>query len=115
MDPHALKLEANEITLAAWRTVRRAARKVVSSSLWQVPHYSRWGMYPQALFLVVALIWFEYRPEWAIQGPGVAMGFLAVAAIYMAVRGPDSTRIEGAVWIVVAFCLFAVEMRSIAF
>jgi len=38
-------------------------------------------MYPQALFLVIALIWFAYRPDWAIQGPGVAMAFLAVAAI----------------------------------
>jgi hypothetical protein len=70
-------------------------------------------MYPQALFLVIALVWFEYRPDWAIQGPGVAMAFLAVGAIFMAVRGPDSTRTEGGVWIVVSCLLFAGEMHFI--
>jgi hypothetical protein len=62
---------------------------------------------------LIAFIWFEYRPEWAIQGPGVAMAFLAIAATYMAVRGSDSTRIEGAVWIVISFCLFVAEMHFI--
>jgi len=42
------------------------------------------------------------------------MGFLAVAAIFMAVRGSDSTRVEGAVWIAISFSLFAGEMHSIA-
>lgn len=90
------------------------ARKSISVARWPVPHYTRWGMYPQVIFIVIALIWFEYRPDWASQGPGVAMAFLAVAAVYMAVRGPDSKRIEGVVWVVVSFCLFAAEMRSIA-
>jgi len=42
------------------------------------------------------------------------MAFLAIAATYMAVRGSDSTRVEGIVWILITFCLFVVEMRSIA-
>jgi hypothetical protein len=70
-------------------------------------------LYPQAVFVVVALIWFEYRPQWAIQGPSVAMAFLAVAAIYMAVRGSDSTRVEGVVWVAVSFFLFTGEMHFI--
>lgn len=113
MDVQALKLKAKGITLAARRTVSLAVEKAVSFMFWQVPHYSRWGMYPQALFVFVALVWFEYRPGWATQSPGVAMGFLAVAAIVMAVRGPDSTRIEGMVWIAISFFLFAGEMHFI--
>jgi hypothetical protein len=109
----AFKIKIREFTVAVGLATRWVARKAVSAAVWHVPHYSRWGLYPQAVFVVIALIWFEYRPEWATQGPGVAMGFLAVAAIYMAVRGPDSTRIEGVVWIVISFCLFAGEMRFI--
>ena len=92
------------VVLFLWRRV----------ALWPIPYYTRWGLYPQALFVVIILIWFEYRPDWAIQGPGVAMAFLAVAAIFMAVRGPDSTRIEGGVWIVISCLLFAGEMHFIA-
>jgi hypothetical protein len=109
-----LKLKAHELTIAVGQAARRAAQKTVSVAFWSVPYYSRWGLYPQAVFVVVILVWFEYRPEWAIQGPGIAMGFLAIAAIFMAVRGSDSTRIEGAVWIAISFCLFAGEMHFIA-
>ncbi len=111
MDLQAFKLKARKLTGAVERTARWAARKAVSIALWPVLHYSRWGMYSQALFVVVALIWFEYRPECSIQGPGVAMAFLAVAAIIMAVRGSDSTRIEGVIWIAISFYLFAGEMH----
>lgn len=71
-------------------------------------------MYPQALFLVITLIWFVYRPTWATQGPSVAMAFLAVAAMIMAVRGSKTTRIEGGIWILLSCILFVVEMNSIA-
>jgi hypothetical protein len=96
-----LALLRERVVLFAWRRI----------ALWPVPYYTRWGLYPQAVFSVIALIWFEYRPDWAIQGPGVAMAFLAVAAIIMAVRGPDSTRIEGGVWIAASCLLFAGEMH----
>lgn len=42
------------------------------------------------------------------------MAFLAFAATYMAVRGADSTRVEGAIWIVITCALFAAEMHFIA-
>jgi hypothetical protein len=109
----AFRLKAHELTLAVGRAARWIARKVASVASWPVPHYSRWGLYPQAFFVVVALIWFEYGPEWTTQGPGVAMAFLAVAAAIMAVRGSDSTRIEGVVWIFITLCLFGGEMHSI--
>jgi hypothetical protein len=76
-----------------------------------VPYYSRLGLYPQALFIVGALIWFEYKPEWGVEGPGVAMAFVALAATYMAARGSESTRVEGAVWIAITFAMFVVEMH----
>jgi hypothetical protein len=41
------------------------------------------------------------------------MAFLAVGATWMAVRGPDLTRIEGGVWILIAFGLFFVEMHFV--
>jgi hypothetical protein len=110
----AFKQKTHELTLPMVRAVGWAVGKTKAVALRPVPDYSRWGIYPQALFVAIALIWFEYRPDWAIQGPGVAMAFLAVAAIFMAVRGSNSTRFEGVVWIVVSFCLFAGEMRFIA-
>jgi len=105
--------KVRELAIAVRRAARWMAQKAVSVASWSVPYYSRWGFYPQAVFVLVALVWFEYRPEWAVQGPGVAMAFLAVAAIFMAVRGSDSTRIEGAVWIVISCLLFAGEMQSL--
>jgi hypothetical protein len=97
---------SGSLRLAATLLWRRVAR-------WSVPHYTRWGLYLQAIFIVIALFWFELRPDCSIQGPSVAMAFLAVAAVIMAVRGPDSTRIEGVVWVLISFSLFALEMHSI--
>jgi hypothetical protein len=94
-------------------TIQAVQRKVSAIAHRSVPYYSRWGLYPQAIFIVCALVWFEYRPDWAPQGPGVAMAFLAFAATWMAVRGSDSTRIEGGVWILIAFGLFFVEMHFV--
>jgi hypothetical protein len=112
--PESFKLKIRELIAVVGRAAKRAERNVISVSLWSVPYYSRWGLYPQAACVVVALFWFEYRPQWAAQGPGVAMAFLAVAAIFMAVRGSDAGRIEGAVWIAITCCLFAGEMHFIA-
>lgn len=95
------------------RALYCAANRFRIIAFYQIPLYSRWGFYPQAIFVLVTLIWFQYRPGWAIQGPGVAMAFLAVAAIVMAVRGSDSTRMEGVVWIVISLCLFWGEMHFI--
>jgi hypothetical protein len=108
------KRKASDLTVAVGRVAKHVERKITAVAHWRVPHYSRWGLYPQAIFIVVALVWFEYRPEWAVLAPSVAMCFLAVAAIVMALRGPHTTRIEGAVWIVVSCGLFVIEMHAIA-
>jgi hypothetical protein len=96
------------------RIQRQVLQKIDSVAFWPVPHYDRGGLYPQAIFLIGVLIWFEYRPSWASQGPGVAMAFLAVAAIVMAVRGVDATRAEGVIWIIFSVVLFAGEMHFIS-
>jgi hypothetical protein len=114
MNLQAFEIKADELASAVRRATRRAAQRIVSIASRPVFHYSRWALYPQAILVAFALIWFEYRPDWATQGPSVAMAFLAVAAIIMAVRGPNSTLSEGVVWIVISCSLFAVEMRSIA-
>lgn len=82
--------------------------------LYPIPHYTRWGMYPQAAFIVACLFWFQYRPEWGTLGPGVAIAFLAVAAVIMAVRAEYLKHSESVVWILIAFALFFIEMKSIS-
>jgi hypothetical protein len=106
-----LKQKVQTLSEAAQRFATVATRNALSVARWRVPYYSRLGLYPQALFVVGALIWFEYKPEWGVEGPGVAMAFVALAATYMAARGSESTRIEGAVWIAITFAMFVVEMH----
>lgn len=113
MKLQAIKQKARELSIAVGKAAKSAARKLRAVPRWPIPHYSRWGLYPQAIFIICALVWFAYKPHWAVQGPGVAMAFLAVAATWMAVRGPDLTRIEGGVWILIAFGLFFVEMHFV--
>jgi hypothetical protein len=96
---------------AAQSFAKAATRNGLLVARWPVPYYSRLGLYPQAIFIVGALIWFEYKPEWGVEGPGVAMSFVALAATYMAARGSESTRIEGAVWIAITFAMFVFEMH----
>jgi hypothetical protein len=91
--------------------VNKAFRRTSSIALWPVPFYSRLGLYPQAFFITGALVWFEYKPDWGVEGPGVAMAFVALAATYMAARGSESTRVEGVVWVAITFAMFGVEMH----
>lgn len=109
-----LKLAGEKAQKNVEQVLRWTATKVHSIAFYSIPQYSRWGFYPQVIFVLVALMWFQYRPEWSIQGPGVAMAFLAIAAIVMAVRGSDSTRMEGVFWIVISVCLFWGEMHFIS-
>ena len=113
MKLQAIKQKARELSIAVGNTAKSVARKARAVARWPIPGYSRLGLYAQAIFIICALVWFAYKPHWAVQGPGVAMAFLAIAATWMAVRGPDLTRIEGGVWILIAFGLFFVEMHFV--
>jgi len=74
-----------------------------------VTYYTRGAMVIQGLLVLVALSWFQMWPP----VPGVAIGFLGVAAVAMAVRAPYFKPAEEVIWIVIAFSLFTVEIRAI--
>lgn len=74
-----------------------------------VPRYTRWGLYPQVVFVVGC--WFCMH-WWPIV-PGVSIGFLALAASIMAVRADSFTPTEKAVWVVISLALCSVELRTI--
>jgi hypothetical protein len=74
-----------------------------------VPHYTRWGLYPQGIFVIGC--WFCMH--WWPLVPGVAIGFLALAAAVMAVRADNFTQTEKAVWVVISLVLCFVELRTI--
>src|SRR5882762_5109494 len=74
-----------------------------------VPHYTRWGLYPQAVVIVVCLFWFRLWPPI----PTVAVGSLGFVAALMTVRADHFTHTERVVWIAISFALFVVEMRAV--
>jgi hypothetical protein len=88
-------------------------KKSISVARWPVPEYTRPGMYFQAAFVVLLLVWFEYQPDWAVQGTTVAMGLLAIAAVIMGLRGASIRRVEGTLWVILSVLLFAGEMQAI--
>lgn len=73
----------------------------------------RFALCVQVPLIVFAVIWFKFRPNWAIQRPGVAMAFLAVVAIIMAVRGERASTVERVVWVAASVALFVLEMVAI--
>jgi hypothetical protein len=77
--------------------------------MWQVPHYTRWGLYPQALIVVGCLFCFQWWPLI----PTVAIGFLGVVAAIMAVRADHFSLGERVVYVFIAFALFIVEMTAV--
>lgn len=84
------------------------------SSVWRfflrtVPNYDRWGLYPQALIVVVCLFCFQWWPLI----PTVAIGFLGVVAAIMTVRADHFTHAERVVYILIAFALFIIEMTAV--
>jgi hypothetical protein len=75
----------------------------------QISHYSRWGLYPQGIFIVTCYWWWycEATP------PGLAIAALGAAAIIMTVRAEHFTKTEQVVWVFIGFVLFLVEARAI--
>lgn len=71
--------------------------------------YTWWAAGIQGTFVLACYVGlFYYTPP-----PGLAMGVLAVAAVFMAVRADRFMKPEKAAWIVIASLLFFVETRSI--
>lgn len=67
--------------------------------------------YPQSvLFLFVAA---EAIYDLRMPAPGVAIGFLGLAAVVMTARAANAGRPENSLWILIATALFIVESRAI--
>jgi len=64
-----------------------------------------------AAFLIVGFSFLQGYPE--IPPIGISIGLLGAAAIVVGVRTEHLLRVEKSGWVVVAFLLFAVEMRTI--
>ncbi len=75
----------------------------------EIPQYSRWGLYPQSVFIVCCYAW------WVLcqTPPGLAIAALALAAVVMTVRAEHFTKTERVVWVIIAFLLFGAEGKSI--
>jgi hypothetical protein len=82
-----------------------------SFALYPVPHshYTRWGLYPQAVMILACLFCFQWWPLI----PTVAIGFLGVVAVIMTVRADHFSHGERVVYVMIAFALFIVEMRAV--
>ncbi len=93
---------AENKAVAVWRRTK-------SIALYPVPQYSSWGFYLQAVIVAVCLGWFDVKPP----VPTVAIGFLGVVAAIMTVRADHFHNGERAVWILISFALFIVEMRAV--
>ena len=77
--------------------------------MYQIPSYSREGLYLQAALIVTCLFWPVYKPI----VPGVAIGFLGVVAAIMTVRAGSFTKVEMGVWVLISFALFSVEIAAV--
>ena len=104
------KFGAITLTQLAIKLTLSAIKHIIHNVLfYEVPQYTRWGFYPQAVIIVACLFAFQWWPLI----PTVAIGFLAVVAVIMTVRAEHFTHVERVVYVLIAFALFFVEMRAI--
>jgi hypothetical protein len=97
-----------EVTQA---TLKRLGRGLARVSLYPLDaYYTRAAAVIQGLFLLACLIYFRF---WSPAPVGVAIGCLGFAAAIMAVRTEHYKSGEKALWILIAFGLFAVELQAI--
>jgi hypothetical protein len=100
-----LASSAKLASISVWNGVTFVAR-------YPVPRYTRFGLYSQAIIVVGCLFCFQWWPLI----PTVAIGFLGVVAAVMTVRGLRPERFslgEQVFYLLIIFCLFIVEMRSV--
>jgi hypothetical protein len=88
---------------------RQVAARLWLQATHPVAEYTRWGLYPQTVIILVCL----YFHEFGLFIPTVAIGFLAVVAVIMTVRANHFTHVERVVYVVIAFALFFVELKAV--
>jgi len=75
----------------------------------EICKYTRGGLYTQGAFLLACLACFQLWPPI----PTIAIGYLAAAAVIVAVRAEHKfKRTEQVIWLIIAFGLFYVEART---
>ena len=82
------------------------------AALAEVPHYNRSGFYSQVVLVLACAFYFQWYPV----VPTAAISVLGVVAAFMTIRAlkPDNfSRGEQIVYILIAFVLFATEMKSV--
>src|SRR5258708_31144941 len=93
-----------------FQTTNQVMTYLKNALLTEVPHYDRWGLYPQALIIVACLVYFRL---WWPPIPTVAIGILGVVAVIMTVRADKFSHGERAIYVMLAFSLFVVEMEAV--
>jgi hypothetical protein len=95
------------------RQVGYAVGWVVSAAkrffLFPVPHYTRWGLYPQAAIIVACYSWWALCPVI----PGASITVLGFMAVFMTVRADKFSHAERVVWVVLGFAVMVAELRSL--
>ena len=91
-----------QVAMSAYRWLGKGMR-------FPIPNYTRWGLYPQALVLVVC---YSYWKLFQII-PGVSIAALGFAAVIMTVRAEKFSHTERVVWVFLGFLLMVVEVRTL--
>jgi hypothetical protein len=86
-------------SLAFWSLLNTWSRS-------SVPHYTRWGLYPQALILISFYAWWSFSTLL----PGEAIAFLAFVAVFMTVRADKFTIAERVTWVILGFIILRAEL-----
>jgi hypothetical protein len=76
----------------------------------QVSHYTRLGLYPQAIVVVLCYAYWKLSP---VLIPGIAVAALGFVAVVMAVRADKFSHAERVAWVVIGFALLLVEVRTL--
>jgi hypothetical protein len=74
-----------------------------------IPHYNRWGLYPQGIMVVACLCFYEF----GFFIPTIAIGFLGVVAVVMTIRADRFTTVERMAYALIAVALFVIETRAV--
>jgi hypothetical protein len=91
------------------------AGAVKSIAFARVPHYTRWGLYPQAIVFVACYTVWQLSAIWQIFPliPGAAIAGLGFVAVIMTVRADQFSNAERVVWVILGFAIMVFEIHTL--
>ena len=107
MAPFWVSLGTNASAIG--RAAVEVSRRVGGTLFFQVPHYTRWGLYPQVAVLVACYAYWQLFPII----PGASIAVLAFVAVIMTVRADKFSAAERVVWVVLGFAIMVFEIRTL--